>query len=143
MTPLLQVQHLYNTYMEQAEEAEKNTPFASGIFGLGKRASDDPCHDRFIQNLTALMAQFKEEGIDSAALREVLAFVFQAHAEYQVPASTHWMLIAAHSTTLDVIPLLNREDAAALCAQYEKAFKRRERMPVQTKIVKLLNKAMK
>ncbi len=143
MTPLEQVQHLYSTYLEKALEVEKKTPFAAGLFGMGKKASDDPCHDQFIQDLTALMAQFREESVESAALREALSYIFQAPAQHQEPASVYWMLIAAHSTTPEIIPLLNREDAAALYAQYDSAYKRRERMPVQTQVIKQLGKAMK
>ena len=143
MTPLEQVQNLYTAYTIQAMEVAKNTPYTSGLFGMGRRASDDPCHERFIESLTALMKEFKESGVPSAELREALSFIFEAHGQYTDKPDIYWMLIAAHGAAVEVIPRLSREDASALRDQYEKLFKRPSRMPVQTKIVKLLGQAAK
>ena len=110
---------------------------------MGKKASDDPCHEQFVQRLKELMDQFKADHIESSALREALVYVFRAHAEHQRFMSVYWTLIAAHSATLDVIPLLSQSDAAALYALYDKSFKRRDRFPAQTKVLKQLEKAMR
>ncbi len=143
MTPLEKVQKLYEDYIDQALEIQKNRHYTDGIFGFGRRSSDDPCHEKFIENLTAQMKEFKENGISSQELREVLSYIFLAHDDHRDPASIYWVLVAAHAATLDVLPLLSQEDAAALYAQYGKLFKRRDRLPVQTKALKLMEKAMR
>ena len=143
MTPLEIMQKLYMDYIEQAAAAQKKQRMGDGILGFGRKASDDPCHERFIENLSRQMAEFIEAGISSQDLREVMAYVFQAQNQHREPVSQYWMLIAAHSTVQDMIPLLNREDAAALRELYGNLFKRRECLPVQTKIMKRLEKAMR
>ena len=49
--------------------------------------------------------------------------------------------MAAQSVTPDMIPLLAREDAAAVLEQFQRTYKRRVQLPVQKKIVKALEKA--
>ena len=140
MTQLDRTQQIYRTYLIQAEELEsKKRPF-EGIFGLN-RSPEDPCHDQFIRNLQGLMEEFRAEGIDSGALREVLAYIYSIPQEHQMPVNLYWMLIAAQSVTPDMIPLLAREDAAAVLEQFQRTYKRRVQLPVQKKIVKALEKA--
>ena len=143
MTPLEKIQQLYRDYILQAEELEKNKRPTDGMFGLTRKPADDVCHEQFIQHLNALMAEFRLEGIASDQLRDVLEMVFFAAQTHREPASIYWMLIAAHSATPDMIPLLNREDAKALYDQYCRVYKRGTRLPVQKKLVKELEKAMK
>ena len=143
MTQLERIQQLYRDYIIQAEELEKNKRPADGLFGLSSKPADDACHEQFIQHLNALMAEFQLEGIDSASLRDVLAMVFFAAQAHREPASIYWMLIAAHSAAPDMIPLLEKADAQALYDQYCQVYKRSARLPVQKKVVKELEKAMK
>ena len=51
------------------------------------------------------------------------------------------MLIAVQGLSKTLIPGLGREHAAVLLKDYESAWPRRARMPVQDEIVKLLKKA--
>ena len=143
MTPLENVQNLYAAYLDEAAAAEKNQHYTDGFLGFGKKASDDPCHVRFIEKLTALVKETAESSISSAEMRDVIAFIFQAQQDHREPASIYWALVAAHSAVQEGIPLLTPEDTAALYQQYDSMFRRFERLPVQTKILKQLKKAMR
>ena len=55
----------------------------------------------------------------------------EAHRE---PRSSYWMLIAVQGLTLELMDGLDREDAAALGALFNRTYPRRDRLPHQKKI---------
>ena len=61
--------------------------------------------------------------------------------EHREPLSAYWMLLAAHGTVLDLIPMLSPADAAELMKEYGKLYRRWERLPVQKNVIKALQKA--
>jgi hypothetical protein len=93
--------------------------------------------------MAGLMGAFAAEEPDSAALRAVLKKLFSAAKAYPEPRSAHWMLIAVQGLSKELIPSLSREDAAALAKDYEAAWPRNSRLPVQDDVLKLLKKAAK
>ncbi len=134
---------LYDAYLEKAEQAEqKQGPF-DGLFGLGKKASDDPCHDRFAEDVNRWLTAFRESQPDSASVREVLSVVYHAPKESPEPLSAYWMMTAVQGLTRELIPLLSSADAGALAEDFAAAYSRRERMPVQKQILDALKKAAK
>ena len=71
----------------------------------------------------------------------MLEKLFGFAERYTEPKIAHWMLIAVQGLSKTLIPGLGREHAAVLLKDYESAWPRRARMPVQDEIVKLLKKA--
>ena len=61
-----QLTTLYENYLDEARKVELARKPGEGIFGIGKRPSDDPCHDRFAANLKEWLEAFGEEEPDSA-----------------------------------------------------------------------------
>ena len=106
------LQALYDGYLKEAIQVEKNRKPGEGIFGIGKKPSDDPCHDRFASNLKEWLEAFGEENPDSAEIREVLSLIYRAPKKYPDPKSSFWMLIAVQSLTLGLIPRLSESDAS-------------------------------
>ena len=137
------LQALYDAYLNEAIQVEKNRKPGEGIFGIGKKPSDDPCHDRFAANLKEWLEAFGEEEPDSAAIREVLSLIYQAPKKYPEPKSSFWMLIAVQSLTTGLIPRLSEADARALVGEFAGLYKRWERLPVQKQILDALNRAEK
>ena len=137
------LQELYNDYLEKALQVERNRRPGEGLFGIGKKPSDDPCHQRFLENLKDWLDRFSGEEPDSASIREVLAWIYRAPKENPEPNSAYWMMIAAQSLTTALIPRLNAADAAAIGADFAAAYKRWERMPVQTQILNALKNRAK
>ena len=134
---------LYGAYLEEAERVERNRRPFDGVFGLGKRASDDPCHDRFLADVEAWIRAFRETEPDSAAVREVLSLLFRAPKEHPEPQSAYWVMTAAQGYAGMLIPRLSPADAAALVSEYSAAYARWERMPVQKQLLEALKKAAK
>ena len=60
--------------------------------------------------------------------------------EHREPHSVYWMLIAVQGLSLDLIGGLVPADAAALCMGFGNRYPRRERLPVQNKILSALKK---
>jgi hypothetical protein len=139
---LSRMDRLFEDYIADAWKLERNRK-PNELFGLKFGPSDDPLHERFARDMAELMGGFAAEGPDSAALRAVLKKLFGAAKAYPEPRSAHWMLVAVQGLSKELIPGLSREDAAALAKDYEAAWPRRSRLPVQDDVLKLLKKAAK
>ena len=137
------LQALYDGYLKDAIQVEKNRKPGEGIFGIGKRPSDDPCHDRFTENLKKLLEDFRAGGPESGEVRDVLRYIYRAPKEHPEPKTAYWLLIAVQSLTKELIPLLSGEDAAALAKEYTGIYKRWERLPIQKQILDALTTASK
>ena len=133
---------LLEDYLAAAWQQERNRK-PTELFGLKFGPSDDPLHDRFAQDMAALLSDFASEHPDSAALRSMLTKLFGAAEENPDPKSAHWMLVAIQGLARELIPGLSREDAAALASDYGSAWPRRARLPVQDDVLKALKKAAK
>ena len=134
---------LYDGYLREAMQAEQEQKPFDGLFGFGKKAADDPCHDRFAANLKEWLEAFGEEKLDSSEIREVLSLIYRAPKKYPDPKSSFWMLIAVQSLTLGLIPKLSESDARALVGEFAGLYKRWERLPVQKQILDALIRAEK
>ena len=137
---LARMDRLLNDYLSDCEKRDRNRR-PTELFGLKFGPSDDPLHERFGQALGELLSDFAAEKPDSAALYTVLEKLFGFAERYTEPKIAHWMLIAVQGLSKTLIPGLGREHAAVLLKDYESAWPRRARMPVQDEIVKLLKKA--
>ena len=131
---------LYEAYLDEAAAAERGKGFFAGAFGLKGGPADDPCHERFAERLQALLADFAEERPGSCEARALLEQVF-APPPKGCPKSAYWMLLAVHGTAEGLIPALGREDARALRESYRGDYPRHRRLPVQDRILRLLEKA--
>ena len=138
-----ELREIYDTYLEEAERAEQKLGPFSGMFGIGKKASDDPCHDRFVANVEAWIRAFRETEPDSASVRNIMGMIFRLPKEHSEPQSAYWIMMGVQSFAQQLIPLLEPEDAAALSAEYTGLYKRWERMPAQKQILDALKKASK
>ena len=143
MTGLAEIQALYREYLDEALRVELARKPMDGVFGLGKKPSDDPCHERFAAAMEAALKAFADTKPDSAAAREVLAYIYEAPVVNREPLSAYWMLTAVHGFTLALIESLNPEDAAALLTRYGKDFRRWNRLPVQQQVYAALKRVSK
>ena len=139
---LSRMDRILEDYLDAAEQQERNRR-PNELFGLKFGPSDDPLHDRFAKEMAALLSDFASEKPDSAALRPVLEKLLRAAKENPEPKSAYWMLVAVQGLSRELIPGLNREDAAALMKDYERTWPRHARLPVQDDVLKCLKKAAK
>ena len=143
MAGLTEVQTLYQTYLEEVERVEQERRPGEGLFGIGNKPSDDPCHERFAAGLETLLKDFEAQEPDSAQACAVLRYIYRAQLVNREPISAYWMLNAVHGLTLSLIGRLNAEDAAALREQYASDIPRREMLPVQKQVFSKLKQSMR
>lgn len=141
MTILEKVRRLYESYLEQAHQAERDRKPLEGVLGFGPRTS--PCHNRFAKALETLLKAADGENMASGEVRVVLEHIYRAPKENREPSAAYWMLTAVHGYTLELIGRLNREDAEALWAEYHGAYRRWERLPMQNQVLSALDRARK
>ena len=132
------IRTLYETYIDTVETLERNRKPGEGLFGLKKGPADDPCHDRFVDELTEAIADYAAQEPPSAELFETLSYMYAVPSEHREPHSLYWMLIAVQGLSLDLIGRLAPEDAAALSKSFAEAYPRWERLPAQNKVMAAL-----
>ena len=138
MTGLERIQETASGYIAEAERLEREKKPTDGLFGMGSKPADDPCHDRFAADLEAVINDIAAQGAASSDAREMLSFIYSLASEHREPVSIYWMLCAVHGLTMPLIGLLDAEDAAALSRDYAFMFRRWERLPVQNNVYKTL-----
>ncbi len=135
---LKEVTGLYDRYVQQVEDLEKNRKFGEGLFGTKDGPKNHPCHGKFAEDLDRLLEEQENTAPESSAVKDVLAFIYTAPRRYSPPMSAYWMLIAVQGLTARLTERLDPKDAEELLAQYGKEYRRRERLPVQDQIVRQL-----
>ena len=137
------MRRLREQYLEKVRELERSRKPGEGIFGMRGGPADDPCHDRYAEDLDALLKGFADEAPDSASVRAVLDELYAAPPKGETPHSAFWMLIAVQSLCPELIDRLEPGDADALVKRFASDYRRWELMPVQQKIVKALKNRVK
>ena len=134
---------LYESYLSEAQRVEQERKPGEGIFGIGKKPSDHPCHDRFVSDLGTMLETFSLSHPASSDVRSVLDLICHAPKEHPEPTSAYWVLIAVQKLALPLITLLSPSDATALAREYAVIYKRWEQLPVQKQFLSALKRASK
>ncbi len=134
------IESLYGSYLATVEQLERNRKLGEGIFGLKGGPADNPCHDRFAEDLRELLCDFAAEAPESAAVRSVLEYIYEAPKRTAVPKSAYWMLIAVQGLTRELIEKLSPSDADALAERFASLYSRHERLPVQIELLNQLRR---
>lgn len=137
------IQRLYENYLEQARQVEREHRPLDGFMGFGQKTSDDPCHERFVKAVEALLKTAVQENLGSGQALAALEYIYRAPKENRKPLAAYWMLIAVHGQTLELIGQLSREDAGTLWKEYKETYRRRDRLPAQEKVLAALDRARK
>ena len=138
MTGFDEIKQICSDYIAAAEKVENERKPADGLFGMGKKPADDPCHDRFAEKLGDALKEIASCCSGSSEAKEILSYLYRLPKEHTEPVSIFWMLNAVHGLTLPLIDCLSHEDAVYLRKQYTSDYKRWERLPVQEDVVKAL-----
>ena len=133
-----EIRTIYEDYISDVNYLEATRKPTDGLMGFGKRAGDDPCHDRFASRLDKELDTLAATAPSSETASAVLRFVFAAPSEHKDLMLAFWMLQAVHGFTEKLIVFLSPQAAADLEASYTEQYPRRVRLPVQQKIAQLL-----
>ena len=103
-------------------------------------SADNPCHDRFAEELRGCFAEFAAGQPDSAQVRQVLDFVYTEPVIYRGPRCAYWMLLAVQGLTKELIPYLSPADADTLAERFEADYRPCDRLPAQNELLAALRK---
>ena len=142
MTTLEQLQELYAAYEPQAKDAKKKSSYFASVLGMANDHRNHPCHDQFYQGVSAVMQEFLTQSPSQQEAGAVLQWLLMTAADHK-EQPTYWYLYAIHGFADPLIPLAEPELCRQLHEQYNKAYPRIERMPVQNNIYKALGKRAK
>ena len=137
------LQALYETYLEKAKQLERDRKPGQGLFGFGSGPKDDPSHDRFSEDLKALLEDISAGGPTSAETRQMLEYIYRAPLENRWPLTAHWMMRAVQGHTVALIGRLDPADAEEMRKTFVKDYPRSERFPVQKQVIAALDKVRK
>ena len=137
---LARLEQLYGDYLRTINKLERDRKPGEGLFGT-RGPKNDPCHDRFAEELGAFLEELAASEADSSVRRASMETIFSAPLQNREPKSAFWMLIAVQGLTRGLISGLTPEDAAALAERYAEDYPRNARLPVQIEILDLLRTA--
>ena len=135
------IRAVYEEYTAQVSRLERERKAWDGLFGMGKKLADDPCHERFLDELEKLLKAFAEEKPSSDDIRGVLDFIYRISCDEDQPSSALMPMNAVHSLTVKLAGQLSPQDAAALLEQYTADYPKSRRFPVHKTVVKTLERA--
>lgn len=133
-----EIRTVYADYIYDVIQLEATRKPTDGLLGFGKKAGDDPCHDRFASRLEQEFNALASAAPSSETVSAVLLFVFNAPNEHRDLRLAFWMLQAVSGLTEKLVVFLSPQDAAALELRFSELYPKRIRLPVQQKIAKLL-----
>lgn len=136
---LQQLQSIYETYIAECTNVIENASPTDGLFGMGSDPRKDPCHTRFYENVDQWVQAFLKENPDEEGAYQAVRWILNAPADH-IGEPVYWFMFAAHGHCRALIPLLSREHCAELRELYDDRYPKRERMPVQAEIYKLLRR---
>ena len=139
---LTQLATIYEEYAAKVKEVRKNARLFDGVFGLGKDPRNDACHDAFFQAVGTWVTEFVATEPEQDALMQAAKFIIETPVAYS-SQECYWFMFASHGHVKPLIPLLSKENCSQLAASMEQLYKKRDRMPLQKEILKLLSKAGK
>ena len=143
MTSFSDIKAVYEEYFAKVMQLENDRKPTDGLFGIGNKPADDPCHDKFSEDIKAALEDFIEGKPGSRQVSEVMEHILRYPAEHREPVSAFWMLCAVQSHAEILVPMLSAEDAGSLQKTYGKLFPRWDRLPVQQKLYAALGKQKK
>ncbi len=129
----------YEAYIQEVAQVMANAKPTDGLFGWGDDPRRDPCHMRFYEDVEKWTQVFLASSPDQTRVYEAAKFILETPDAHREKAS-FWFLFAAQGMTRGMIPMLSQAQCAALRELYDDRYPRRERMPVQKEVYKLLKK---
>lgn len=142
MTMLKKLEAIYIGYEEAVAAVYRNAKPADGLFGWGEDPQKDPCHMDFYEAVGKWSEDLLAAQPDRETVFRVVKFLLETPEKYR-ESHCFWFMFAAQGFSRKLIPLLGKEQCAALLAYYDGAYPRRERLPVQKEIYKLLKRSAK
>ena len=133
-----QIVSIYDEYVAAVKKYKSELKFTDGLMGFGTKEDSFPCHDDFVKKLSNELNVIVQSGSTQEEADEVLRFIYEAPLNNKKYQSAYWMMLAAHSLTECIFPLISYEQAGELARWYAGIYPPYDRLPAQIKILKTL-----
>lgn len=133
-------QEILARYASALEALDARSRPGDGLFGLGRRKGDDPCHDALDREVAALLTGLAGDPDAVSQASGLLRLLLEAESSRSWPDHARWMLIAVQRHGQALVPLLSPTDAASLAAWYADRYPRGTRFPVQKDLLRSLRR---
>ena len=111
-----------------------------GLLGFGRDPKRDPCHMEFYEAVGEAVGRMVQEGLTPAEAEETVRFLVTLAQEERYFDLTQPMREAVQGHARVLVPFLEPEAARQLAVWYDKAYPRRRRLPVQSQLLKELER---
>ena len=134
-----ELKDLYEAYRKESDEVYANAKLGAGLFGLGAGPKDDPCHMNFLKHLHQKVDEMTHKPVSAEEAFLAAHWILCAQGENE-QARDYWVLLAAHTEVLQLVPLLTPEDSGRLAREYAKSFPKARRLPAMNQLLSELQK---
>lgn len=138
MADFQQLEQIYQEYETKLADATQKAGLFAGAFNMGDDPRKDACNQIFYEKLEQWVASFSPTSPTPADVAQACGYILFYPVRNR-PSATYWMAFAAQKCALDLIPLLDPQDAADLNQEFQEQFPREERMPVQRQVLQALS----
>jgi len=139
MEMVQQLTEIYEQYVRDVEAVRAKAKPVDGLFGMGDDPRKDPCHMAFYDRVEQWTKTFLASDSEQAEVFAAAKILLQTPATHK-GQECFWFLYAAQGFAREMIPRLSAEQCRELRSFYDEAYPKRDRMPVQKEVYKLLKK---
>ena len=133
------LQQIYSQYIQAVGQVYREAKPMDGLFGWGDDPRKDPCHMRFYEDVEQWVQDFLKTAPDPEELFQAVRYILREASLHQ-GEHCFWFMYAAHGLTRSMIPGLTKEHCNDLRSFYDECYSKRDRMPAQNEVYKLLKK---
>ena len=134
----LTVRDIYRNYIASAAKAEARSKPTDGLFGLGRDARGDSCHEDFYYELSGYLDRVAAEKPGAGETDAIVDFILGAPSEHRDDRLLFPIMFAAAGLAEKLAGFLDPADAGRLAVDFDRRFPKRERMPAQEKVLRAL-----
>ena len=131
------MEQAFEDYRRDIEAFERAKKPAEGLFGLGRRLQDDPCHSRMDERIADIVGRMAGLSLSAEDAERAVRMLI-SHDAAAWPPAVQWMQRAIERHALPLIPFLSAGAAQALFQEYAARYRRWERLPAQDQVYKSL-----
>lgn len=142
MGTLTQLYAIYDKYAEDVQQVRRKASCFDGLLGMGDDPKKHPCHEMFYEGVGHWTEEFLQTDPAPEDAAAAVRYILEAAALHW-EEETRWYMYAAQKHAENLIPLLAAEACRDLKNRYEQWYPPIERMPVQTKIYRMLCKGIR
>lgn len=133
------LKEIYSDYIQSVGKVYKEAKPMDGLFGWGDDPRKDPCHMQFYEAVEQWVEEFLKTEPDPEEAFQAVRYILR-EASLHPGENCFWFMFAAHGLTRKMIPLLTGVHCEMLRTYYDACYPKRDRMPAQKEVYKLLKK---